>query len=123
MAVKNKVVRHAIFFAGALSLISLPAFAGEHYGDHEKGKMGEKEMPHRWFQKMDRDGDGKISADEFQEATEKKFEHLDRDGDGSITQEEWQAAAEEWREKHRKRHYQHNRGERESSEEHTMEGM
>lgn len=122
MPVKNKVVRYSILFAGALSLISLPAFAGE-YGSKGEGMTGKDGRHHRWFQKMDKDGDGKISEDEFQEATEKKFEHLDENGDGYVTEEEWRVAAKEWRKKHMKGHYQHHRGGSEGDEgHHGMKG-
>ncbi len=125
MAVKNKVMCYSIFVAGVLSLSLMPAFAGEYgskegyHSGKEGGMAGKEHMRHRWFQKMDKDGDGKISQDEFEEATEKKFKHLDANGDGSVTQEEWEAAAEKWRKKHMKGHY---RGGSEGSEGHNMEG-
>jgi hypothetical protein len=117
-----KMMRRSIFFGGVLSLVLVPAFAGGSYGgSQEKGTTGKKEMHGHWFQKMDKDGDGKISQEEFQEATKKKFKRMDSDNDGSITKEEWQAAAKKWKEKHHKKgHY---RSGNESSEGHDMEGM
>jgi len=54
----------------------------------------------------DRDGDGRLSADEFvklewcyavdEEAAREAFRHLDRDGDGYLTIEECKKAAEEF---------------------------
>ena len=54
----------------------------------------------------DRDGDGKLSADEYvklewcygvtEEAAREAFRHLDRDGDGYLTLEEGMKAIEEF---------------------------
>lgn len=51
------------------------------------------------FKKMDKDGDGKISLQEFQgkrdgdkaAAAEKRFKALDKDNDGSLSLEEFKA--------------------------------
>merc|ERR1719375_3024537 len=55
------------------------------------------------FKKLDADGDGKITKDEFRAAMEKKglspeeidemFKKLDADGDGIISPEEWAAGS------------------------------
>ena len=97
------MMRRSILFGGVLSLVLIPtAFAGT-YGSQQTGDMaGKKGMHGQWFQKMDKDGDGKISKKEFQEATEKKFDRLDTDKDGYISKEEWKAAAKKWKEKHKK---------------------
>ncbi|MCY6381172.1 EF-hand domain-containing protein [Hoeflea prorocentri] len=39
----------------------------------------------RAFQRLDRDGDGAISAEEYDTASERMFSRLDRDGDGELT--------------------------------------
>ena len=40
-----------------------------------------------FVQRLDADGDGKVSADEFDGPAE-RFSHLDRDGDGYVSEEE-----------------------------------
>jgi Ca2+-binding EF-hand superfamily protein len=44
------------------------------------------------FKSMDKDGDGKVSRDEFT-GPKPRFDVLDRDGDGYVTQQEFFAAA------------------------------
>ncbi|MEM9107046.1 MAG: calcium-binding protein, partial [Pseudomonadota bacterium] len=39
----------------------------------------------RAFQRMDRDGDGQISAEELEFASDTRFNRLDRDGNGELT--------------------------------------
>lgn len=50
---------------------------------HEGKKMCKKKM-----KKMDTDGDGSVSKDEFMAHAEKKFAHKDKNGDGVITRDE-----------------------------------
>lgn len=83
MLVKNKTLALSLALAGAVWLISLPALA-EDYAS--KGAAMEK-MDHWSIQEMDKDGDGKLSAEEFQRG-EKYFAQLDGNGDGYITEEE-----------------------------------
>ena len=45
------------------------------------------------FKAMDKDGDGKVSRDEFT-GPKPRFDVLDRDGDGLLTQQEFFAAAQ-----------------------------
>ncbi|QBQ53387.1 EF-hand domain-containing protein [Nitrosococcus wardiae] len=116
MVAKYKILCHSLWLGGVLSLVLAPAFAGT-YGSEEGGKQKqEKEMHMPWFQKLDEDGDGKVSEDEFEEVMEEKFERMDEDDDDHITQEEWQSAIKE----HEKKHH---RGAREGSEGHQREGM
>jgi Ca2+-binding EF-hand superfamily protein len=46
------------------------------------------------FKKMDTDGDGKISADEFAAAHKEKFQKMDTNGDGKLSPEEMKAGFE-----------------------------
>ena len=46
------------------------------------------------FKKMDTDGDGKISADEFAAAGKEKFTKMDTNGDGKISVDEMKADLE-----------------------------
>lgn len=95
IAVNSGTVRPSIFVVAALLSILPPAFAGEYENGHEEKRMAENPRHHRWFQKIDRNDNGKISREEFQTAARKKFKHLDKEGDGFITLQEWRAAAKE----------------------------
>ncbi|MFO1043576.1 MAG: EF-hand domain-containing protein [Planctomycetaceae bacterium] len=46
------------------------------------------------FQRLDRDGDGKISKDEAPEPMKERFSMLDTNGDGSVSLEEFRAGAQ-----------------------------
>jgi Ca2+-binding EF-hand superfamily protein len=46
------------------------------------------------FQKMDRNGDGKVSADEHAGYAKEKFAKMDTNGDGKVTPSEMEAAFE-----------------------------
>ncbi|ADE13405.1 Calcium-binding EF-hand-containing protein [Nitrosococcus halophilus Nc 4] len=113
MAMKYKVMCYSLFLGGVLSLVLIPAFAGNPYGSEEEGAAEEQEMHKKMFQKLDEDGDGKISEDEFEEAMEEKFERMDKDDDDLLTQEEWEAAAKKHKKEYKKEHH---RGAGEGSE-------
>jgi len=68
---------------GALSIAATAAIADNHGGEGHKGKMMEK---------VDTDGDGKISKAEFMAKHESKFMKMDVDGDGFISKEEMKEA-------------------------------
>jgi hypothetical protein len=59
-------------FMGVLSLVLVPAFAGD--GDSYTGEEGtaRKEVHGHWLQKMDKDGDGKINQKECSRDNSKK---------------------------------------------------
>ncbi|MEK0445015.1 MAG: hypothetical protein RLZZ399_336 [Verrucomicrobiota bacterium] len=65
----------------------------------EKGEKP-KHSPEESFKKLDTNGDGKVSVDEFTakakdaEKAKEKFKTLDADGDGSLTLEEFSAKPE-----------------------------
>ena len=74
----------------ALVLTVSPVMAednGNHYG-HDKGGF---------MQKIDTDGDGKISKSEFVNSHEERFSKMDANGDGYIEREEMKAAKEKMR--------------------------
>ncbi|OGV77844.1 MAG: hypothetical protein A3K19_18660 [Lentisphaerae bacterium RIFOXYB12_FULL_65_16] len=55
-----------------------------------------------FFQKMDKNGDGKITADEYPrgpEAFDKILQKADKDGDGALSKEEMQASREQMRDR------------------------
>jgi hypothetical protein len=111
-AANHKIMRHSIFFGGVLSLVLIPAFAGDQpspqnsYHTQKTGTAGEKGMHgENWFQKMDKNGDGKISKQEFEEAANNKFERMDTNKDGYISKEEFEAAAKKWKGMHHRGHY------------------
>ena len=82
----------------ALLMTTTPAFAEDHEsGEGHRGKM---------LEKIDTDGNGEISKDEFIDAHTKHFEEADTDGSGSLSRDEMKAMLEkrkekrsEWREK------------------------
>ncbi len=51
------------------------------------GPMGPGMMG-RGIMMMDKDGDGKVSKEEFMQAQEERFKQMDRNGDGFIEPEE-----------------------------------
>ena len=91
----HKIVRHSMFFGGALSLILIPAFAQDipfpQHRTHPERMTKEKEMHNQRFQKLDKNGDGKIIKEEFQESRDNKFACIDSNKDGYITTEELHA--------------------------------
>lgn len=92
--------------AGLLGLGMGVAMAGGPMGDH--GKMHEKA-----WQKLDADGDGTISRQEFIDRADKRFAALDKDGNGEVTKAEWKSKLGEMKEKMRERgemHKQESRG-------------
>ena len=80
-----------------LSVASVAAIAGDHGHDH-KGKMMEK---------VDTDGDGKISKEEFMAKHEKMFTKMDVDGDGYLSKEEMKNARTKMHDKMKKMHDKH----------------
>lgn len=54
------------------------------------GDEGDKHQKKMW-NKLDTDGDGAISRQEYMDAMGKHFERADTDSDGKISKEEWQA--------------------------------
>jgi Ca2+-binding EF-hand superfamily protein len=57
----------------------------------ERGSMGERGS---WLNRLDTDGDGMISRDEFVAPALKRFDRADADGDGVVTPEERAAMRE-----------------------------
>ncbi len=49
----------------------------------------------KYFQKMDTDGDGTITKEEWKQNCNEKFKKMDADGDGSVSQEEMKACRKE----------------------------
>ena len=57
-------------------------------GQGRGGRAGRNFDPGRMFERMDTNGDGKITRDELPEQAPPMFERMDSDGDGAITREE-----------------------------------
>ncbi len=96
-----------MFTAAALVMAAPVALAedgqegGPHGGGQHKGKM---------FEKADANGDGAVTAEEFNAFHGKVFEKMDVNGDGLITQEEQQKRRAEWQEKMREHREQQQGG-------------
>ena len=67
-------------------LLGLIGTSCSHYSKcHKSGKMCHK----RYFEKMDKDGDGSISKKEWEQKSHKKFKMMDADENGNIDSKEW----------------------------------
>ena len=75
----------------ALSFAAMSAYAGP-------GKDG------KHFDRMDSNGDGKITAEELSERQAELIANADSDGDGALTKDELKAYRKEKREEHRAKH-------------------
>lgn len=78
-----------------LSALSLSALAAPPQGKPHAG---------HFFQKMDKNGDGKITTEEVTALSDEHFNRLDTNGDGVVTREESEAAHQKMREEFAKRH-------------------
>ena len=86
-------MKHLFLMAAAilgLSIASNAAIADNHGHGDKKGKMMEK---------VDTDGDGKVSKEEFMAKHEKMFTKMDADGDGYLSKEEMKKARGKMHEK------------------------
>ena len=110
-----KKVIFTSLMAGSLMVSGL-AFAGDHGEDASHAKSdkkmeklhdGKKDHHGKFLKKLDTNGDGAVSKDEFMSKQEEHFSKMDADGDGSVTADEMKAAKKEmkakWKEKHGKR--------------------
>jgi hypothetical protein len=78
-------MRQFLIVALAISIIGTFSISAH---DH-KGKGGQMGKEH--FKKMDTDGNGKISKEEFQKFHDAKFTEMDKDADGALSEEEIQS--------------------------------
>jgi predicted TIM-barrel fold metal-dependent hydrolase len=91
----NRIVIASQFILMAI-MISPPSYANDKTGvDVQLAQRGEgdrsgQRTPGKVIKKMDEDGDGRISRDEFL-GPKNKFGKLDADGDGYVTKEELEA--------------------------------
>ncbi|MGD8326928.1 MAG: EF-hand domain-containing protein [Sphingomonadales bacterium] len=92
--------RPTIIMPFALALTALLGFSATAQMQDKMSKMQDEmpmnhEMPmHHGMMKMDTDGDGAVSRDEFLAHHKSRFAKVDTDGDGVISDEEKQAARE-----------------------------
>lgn len=100
----KKFVSVALIWAMLLSVVGV-------VNAEPKKKEGKKPDPAKLFQKLDADGDGKVTLAEFtakrpddkKAAAEKQFKRKDKDGDGSLTLEEFTAKPAEAPKKKKKK--------------------
>jgi|GEM_PF-1190241 len=83
---------------GALAMTM--GITGIAQADEHKGKDFEK-FQHKMFEKMDTDGNGSISRDEFMAVHEEKFTMMDTNGDGELSMDELKASREKMKEKYK----------------------
>jgi Ca2+-binding EF-hand superfamily protein len=83
----------------AAAMLTVPALADDHEG--HKGSKGHKGG--FMFEKLDTDGDGSVSKEEFLRVHEERFTKMDTNGDGVISKEEIEAAKAEWKGKMKER--------------------
>ena len=79
----------------AFALTSNAVLAEHHEGGEHKGKRMER---------VDTDGDGSISKEEFVARHEEMFSKMDTNGDGTLSKEERKAGKEKMREKRKEMH-------------------
>ena len=82
--------------------------AGSLWADEEKkAEKGPKRGPEQFFDRLDQNKDGVLTADEVPEKGKERFEHMqkaaDKDEDGKVSKEEFIAHAKKMREEHGKR--------------------
>lgn len=84
-----------------LAILALAATVNAAEGDAKKPEAGKKKAnPEEMFKKLDKDGNGSISKEEFMAGPGKKdatkgaeiFGKKDKNGDGSLSKEEFTAA-------------------------------
>ena len=73
------------------------ATASGHEGGDKAGKKG-----HHMFEKMDTDGDGKISPEEHEAMAAERFSEMDSNGDGFVDKSEMKAHHKAMKEKWKK---------------------
>ena len=77
-----------------LLAITQPA-SGQPNGPHAEGKGGKKPSPDRMIQRLDSDGDGLVSFEEFQLPEKRRgadrLDEADADGDGNVSRAEMEA--------------------------------
>jgi Ca2+-binding EF-hand superfamily protein len=78
--------------AVSLLLVTSPAFADNH-GDKRGHKMEEV------MDKIDKNGDGIVTEQEFIEVHKEQFDTLDENGDGEVTEDELKSAHKRMKEK------------------------
>jgi Ca2+-binding EF-hand superfamily protein len=91
-----------------LALLPMPLFAGE--GDDDKPKKARRDMSAEILNRLDKDGDGKISAAEWPQQARQPFAKVDANGDGFVDAAELRAGMRRGRGGDRQRNEGKNRG-------------
>jgi hypothetical protein len=79
--------------------LGVTAASAEHHGDDkDHGPRGAK-----MFEKLDADGNGSVTKDEFMKAQEAHFAEMDANGDGAFTKDEAEAIREKIKEMRKQR--------------------
>lgn len=92
--------RNALYLAaGILSLASWQALAADTAAPADAAAPGPMHEKGDHWKKIDTNGDGVISHDEFMANSETRFKEMDTNGDGKLSKEELQAHREKMRER------------------------
>lgn len=86
--------------AASIALVSVTAAHAQTPAANsaQRGQRLER-LEDEMFKRMDTNGDGVISKQEFMDQAEKRFKRLDANGDGQITREELENAAQNMRQR------------------------
>ncbi|WP_173931702.1 EF-hand domain-containing protein [Chelativorans sp. Marseille-P2723] len=82
------MLRKTLLSAIALSLVAGTAAFAQNAGDRQQGVSKREGARQTMFQRLDRNGDGIISSDEFAGRHLDMLRAADADGDGTLTQDE-----------------------------------
>ena len=93
-------MKKTLLMTAAATMFAMPAMAEMHEDKH--GDKHEKKMEAKvqyYFDQMDENGDGTVTAEEHTMFADDMFEQTDADTDGNITMEELkEAKKQEWKE-------------------------
>lgn len=79
----------------AAIMFAAPNAYADHHGDGGKMQKHKGGM----FQKLDTDGNGEVTKEEFSAFHDKKFSDMDADGNGVVTKDEAEAMRAKWKDK------------------------
>lgn len=94
------------FVLTAALAVSLGLTSGMALADHHEGGMGHKKGP-KMLERIDTNGDGKVSKAEFDASHAERFSKMDANGDGFLEKNEMKSARKAMRAKMKNRMEKH----------------